>query len=98
MRGFLAEHSGVFIPDEVGTLVAAFDIGRGGPFKPAEWSTQRLRPKPRGRYSQSILLRLLRTVSVATPDCVMARYWLWLNQIYGTCRSVRRGRPRSGCG
>jgi hypothetical protein len=25
MRGFLAEHSGVFTPDEVRTLVAAFD-------------------------------------------------------------------------
>jgi hypothetical protein len=29
MRGFLAEHSGVFTPDEVGTLVAAFDRAWG---------------------------------------------------------------------
>src|SRR5216683_6615851 len=79
MHGFLAEHS----------------IRRGGPFKPAAWSTPRLRPKLCGRYSQNILLRPLSKVSVTMPDSVMALYWLWLNQIYGTRPLRRRGKAVS---
>jgi hypothetical protein len=69
MRNFLSEHSGAFDPDEVHTLVATMlhSIRHGRPFKPAEWSTRRLRPKC-GRYSQNILLPPQCTVSVTTPD------------------------------
>ena len=51
------------------TLVATMlhSIRHGRPFKPAEWSTRRLRPKC-GRYSQNILLPPQCTVSVTTPD------------------------------
>ncbi len=32
---------------------------------------------------------------MTTPDCVMALYWLWLNQIYGTRPLRRRGKVGS---
>src|SRR5437899_8776671 len=73
-------------------LTSLHSIRHGRPFKPAEWSTRRLRPKLRGRYSQNILLRPQCTVSVITPDYVMALYWLWLNQIYGP-RPIRCAKP-----
>ena len=73
MQGFLAEH-----PGRLTQLKFAFwslhSIEPGRPFKPAEGSPAR-RPNPRGRYSRSILLRLLRTASVTTAGYATALYW-----------------------
>jgi hypothetical protein len=96
MRNFLAEHSGAFDPDEVHTLVAAFDKAWEA-IQPAEWSTQRLRPKLCERYSRNILLRPLRMASVTMAGYATALSLLWLKRICEP-QIVRRGKAASVCG
>jgi hypothetical protein len=84
MLRYFKEHSGAFDPEEVRTLVAAFE--KACPFRPAGPSSTRTpRLSPRGRSSQNILLRVTR-VGYATALC-----WPLLYQIY-EARCVRRGK------
>jgi hypothetical protein len=56
MRGYLKDHVGVFEPDEIVILLAAFDKS-WGLFKPAASDTRQTSSNLCGRYSRSTLLR-----------------------------------------
>jgi hypothetical protein len=83
MHGFLAEHLGVFDPDDIRILTAA-SIRHGRPFRRAERSSTRLKPTPRGRYSQNTLLPLPGPENLTKAGYATALYW---------CRS-RKFHPR----
>jgi hypothetical protein len=91
MRGFLKEHSGVFGPDEVVILLAAFDKS-WGLFKPAASDTRQTSSNLCGRYSRSILLRPQWKASATWAGCATVLYSPWLNQI---CEAGRRANSAS---
>jgi hypothetical protein len=84
MHGYLKEHLTAFDPDEVHTLVAAFD--RAWEAVQASGVVYPKTKAMRGQYSQNTLLRPQRTASVTTPDYVMARFGL------GSIESTDRAR------
>jgi hypothetical protein len=57
MRGFLAEHLGVFDPDDIRILVSALDKAWEAVLASGVVFTRRLKPNPRGRLLRDILLR-----------------------------------------
>jgi hypothetical protein len=66
MHGYLKDHSGVFAPDEVRTLVAAFDkawasVQASGAIFDTAAKTESAR-----QHSQNILLKPLRKASVTS--------------------------------
>jgi hypothetical protein len=72
MRGFLAEHLGVFDPDDIRILVAAFDKAWEAVQASGAVFDSKARPTLRGRYSQNMLLPLPRTASVTRGGFAMA--------------------------
>jgi hypothetical protein len=82
MRKFLHDHvdPGVFAPDAVRTLIAAFD-GAWQSILPAVPSFRVSKASLRGNYLQSTSLNRLAKASLTSAVCATAPCFTWLSQI-----------------
>ena len=91
MRGFLAKHLGVFAPDDIRILTAAFDKAWE-----AVQASGVVYPQAKAEAARAILAKHIIAAAMHGErdhaDYVMALYWLWLNQIYGP-RPIRCAKP-----
>src|SRR5438093_1545157 len=96
MRNFLAEHSGAFDPDEVHTLVAAFDKAWE-----AIQASGVVYPEAKAETVRAILAKHIiaaaKNASVTMAGYATALSLLWLKRICEP-QIVRRGKAASVCG
>jgi glycosyltransferase involved in cell wall biosynthesis len=79
-RGSIATGVGVFAPDAVSTLMAAFD-GAWQSILPAGPNFRISKASLRGNYLQSTSLNRLGRASLTSAVCAMAPCFTWLSQI-----------------
>ncbi len=95
VRKFLHDHvdPGVFAPDAVRTLIAAFD----GAWQSIIASGAKLsgQQSELTNYLQSTSLNRLATASLTRGGCATAPYFTWLNQICGPTGN-KLGHPHRG--